>query len=72
MGTLPEQTEPRLALFARHEQLVRSTFRGSFVSASGEAIVWRLVDGKDQEAEFRWLHHRAGAASLLVLPPASG
>lgn len=75
MSTLPEQTEPRLALFAPpYEQLVPIdvSWVPSSMPPRGEAIVWRLVDGKDQEAEFRWLHHRApGLPLFLVLPPAT-
>lgn len=71
----PNPREPRLALFAPpYEELIEldASWAPTTLPPRGQAIVWRLIDGKDQEREFRWLLNRPpGLPLFLVLPPAS-
>jgi AraC-like DNA-binding protein len=72
-NTFFSSTGPRLALFAPpYERFVEidTSWTPPSRPPRGLALVWRLIDGQEQRAEFSWLATRPyGLPLFVILPP---
>lgn len=65
---------PNLGIFGppyRNVEAISTKWQASSLPPQGKALVWQIIDGQEQQDQFRWLESRPfGLPLIIILPPA--